>query len=74
MHFFCSATSTNRTVTTMLTIHIEDVNDEEPVFTGGFTAEIEEEQPAGTTVPTTFTVTDSDTDDELSYSFIGKIL
>ena len=70
--FICfSATTTNGSVTTNLTVIIDDVNDESPQITGSLTADIEEELNVGTVIPTTFTATDNDTNDVLRYSLKG---
>lgn len=80
--FFCSATSTfdsagtsvSESTTSVLTVIIQDVNDEPPIITGGpFNVTINEEQAIGSVVPLTLTVTDPDEDDVLVYSLSGRL-
>ena len=59
--------------TAVLTVDIQDTNDEIPQITGQFTITIDEEQPADTEIPIAFTVVDTDAADTnaLTYSITG---
>ena len=67
----CSANSSDDTITTDLTIEIDDVNDETPIISGMSIININEEQPAGTVLSTGIVVDDADAGDTLSYSLRG---
>ena len=68
---FSRATSLNGSTAGNLRISIIDVNDEEPIITGTFTANINEEAGEGTIIPECFTASDADNDDVLKYSLSG---
>ena len=56
----------------MLTVRIQDENDNWPIITGSFNAEIDEEEPEGTFVPSSFSATDADAGDVLRYTMSGR--
>ena len=62
--------------TAILTLEIQDINDEIPQITGQFTITIDEERPSDWVVPFAFTVVDNDAADvnALTYSISGESL
>lgn len=71
-HLRChGADSAIDSVTTNLTITIEDVNDEIPSITGHISVDFDEEQSVGTIVLAEITVNDTDVGDILTFSISG---
>ena len=71
--YYFSAISAGETATASMTVSIQDENDNWPIFVGTFTAEIDEELPEGSLVPSVFSVSDADADDVLRYTMSGTV-